>query len=375
MKSIIAGRWNAALMAAKRPWPDIPVYVEGSTGKAEIVGTMSCAEIFGELRGENDYCPIPEIEFDELYGDVGEEVEPKIYKACSRGTTPIADCLAQLKRMRGDWDLERYYLMISVGKGRKLEELDTEELELTLGGMRGGITSLFRAGLRVVPTIPDDEVRLFCLYMLPSFDSVVGGFSFMLRAYDFDLQEYIDYRKEVENLAENLDKVRPRGARRLLQANVKYRQMMPVDVTNCTGVRSALEYCEYLYNDGVPIDFMIQQICGNVSIWAGVDGPRMKEVKIYAALVKWAAKRGGNVNWIMDGRTGLDLLNEYIPWCRKRSRIKGRECRGLKKAIAFRDLILKLGGKTAAEVIRDYHRKPLVKDKLIVISGIEGAKR
>ncbi len=63
MKSIIAGRWNAALMAAKRPWPDIPVYVEGSTGKAEIVGTMSCAEIFGELRGENDYCPIPEIKW------------------------------------------------------------------------------------------------------------------------------------------------------------------------------------------------------------------------------------------------------------------------------------------------------------------------
>ena len=70
------------------------------------------------------------------------------------------------KRMGCDWDFERYYLMISVGKGRKLEELDMEELELTLGGMRGGITSLFRAGLRVVPTFPDDEVRLFCLYMV-----------------------------------------------------------------------------------------------------------------------------------------------------------------------------------------------------------------
>lgn len=316
------------------------------------------------LSRKGDLRQIPQNEIDAFYFPFVERYSA--YTVSSGAKRPVSACLCQLERMIGglgfdpDW---KYYFILSVASRMDVKALDTEEIELFMGGMREDAwTRSYSLGVRIDKTLRKGEVRLFCLryyedHLLYWNLEVELEFEAALKTFDESVVMQAYEKLESEFLS--VEKRHGRRMRAALEAYHADELRVPSHVPKGKNCREIIDFCEFMVSKGASIAYIVQDVCYEFEKDHDFDESQIDGL---LALLRWAVSRGVDVNRIHNGETGLDFLNRKLAfpeiWCDWR--LGPRDEISTRQIERIRNCILSLGGKTREEVLRSYRKRPIL---------------
>ena len=302
-------------------------------------------EVRSILASDNDIIRIPDSAIDNFFSPFTYIYSA--YRTRSRKRRPLADFIEQLNRMGCFESSWHYDLVIEVGEGTPLGNLDFEEIEEFFGDLREDTeTQSYATCLRLNSSLEKNQVELFCLLSFMDRWPLKEETEFWNAKNSFDICSVQNAFTAMMDAAEKLDK--NADLIQALKKDLANWGDMPVDLPDGVSIDSAISFCDYLKSHGASVETTIYDICQHLCGKLVFSKQNLSKLQMdgFIAIMEWAVKNGSSPNSIQDGATGLDLINTTLA-----SNANGNpSC--LKQLRAIRDYVKRLGGKSAEEVLQ-----------------------
>jgi hypothetical protein len=314
------------------------------------------------LQQPNDIRKIPEEHIQTFYSPFTYIYSA--YLAESSLVNPVADCIHQLHRM-GCFESSWYYhLVLVVGEGTSLNEIDGEEIGIHFEGIKtyhgertsyyDDCTKAFTLAIRTSTALKKNSVQLFCLCSFKDRCPLQAEFNFSRAITSFDKtlvnNAYLALLKSIDEVKYDTE-----ARTKILQAEIRRDVAnwgtIPVCIPEGMTAENIILFAEFMKGNGASPLPIFWDCC--VHLHQHSDNP-LSDAQIdgMITLMEWAVQQGADPSFVKNTQSPLDLAraiaDEY------QTSVTAMQLKRIE------NVILKYGGKTAEEVLIERRTKKII---------------